>query len=783
MSTRSFAVRRRSPLLALGLIAGLCAALLPATAAHSQDADGPIFDPLPDPELSDLGIVLEEFAQLPESDPSSGTVTDRRLMRHNRINYLGEMPDGSGRLYVPDLNGKLYLLDHDGDHTEYLDVESHFAEHWHDHRGLGTGFGFVAFHPEFADNGRFYTVHTESGGAIAEHEPDLPVFRRQDTQGIITEWTADDPSADTFSGTNRQVLRVGFATQIHGFQQIGFNPTARPGDADHGLLYIAVGDGGNAVGNDNPQDLSTPHGKLFRIDPLGSNSSNGQYGIPDDNPFVDTEGALGEIWAYGFRDPHRFSWDPQAGNRMFLGDIGEWQIEEINEIRPGHNYGWSHREGPFEVRADRQLYPLPEDDAELGYTYPVAAYDHNREPGQTGDLGVAVVGGFVYRGKALPALRGHYILGDIVDGGMAHVKAAHLRIEDEELAPLQELRIFDTDGNETGLQEMIGDSRVDLRLGIDGAGELYVLSKGAGTIWRVVDTVTVKRDRDPVLPSLRDDVVAHYGFETPTPGAPTFEQDLGRSGTDIELVNGGNRMRVADGAFPGSTRSLQTKQVSPDTASNDDWKAGIFDADGVESLDAFAGAEAVTVMGWFKPMDEHPRPNSNTANSDDRFNATGLAGVLSGDSDGHGVRALLEIIDVRGEQRLVALGRRLDGRSSMIFAASEDWEELVPRDEWTHLVATFDFDAGEMALFRNGERLDGFYTAGGDPWGVGGGDGPYATSPTLPTGIKIGGSYPQNTREQNPCTCRMDALMFLDRVPTDAEIAAQYARFVDGRRR
>jgi hypothetical protein len=151
-----------------------------------------------------------------------------------------------------------------------------------------------------------------------------------------------------------------------------------------------------------------------------------------------------------------------------------------------------------------------------------------------------------------------------------------------------------------------------------------------------------------------------------------------------------------------------------------------------------------------------------------------LAGVLSGDSDGHAVRALLELINVNGTMRVVALARRVDGASSQTFAANADWPSILPLNEWVFLAATFDFDMGEMALFRNGRRLDGFYTLPGDPWGVIGDPEPDFTSATDPRGIKIGGSFPQNTRETNPCNCRFDSLMFLDRALRRSEIRAQY---------
>jgi glucose/arabinose dehydrogenase len=753
-------------------------------------------NPVLDPAPSNLGIEVEEYTQLPESHTTPPT-SDQRLIRHNRINYIGEVPDGSGRKFVPDLNGMMYLVEDDGSYVEYLDVRGAFEDDFHNHAGLGTGFGFVEFHPQFAENGKFYTVHTESGDALTEEKSDFPEFGRARTHGIVTEWTAADPSAKTFEGTSRQVMRIAFGGTIHGIQQIGFNPTAEAGDGDYGLLYLLVGDGGNGFETDNPQDLSTPHGKIFRIDPLGSGGRNGEYGVPDSNPFVDDPDALEEIYAVGMRDPHRMSWDPLDG-RMFLGHIGQWRVESIYEVRKGDNFGWADREGPFRTD-DGEIYPLAPNDAKFGYTYPVAAYDHTRDPGERGDAGIAVAGGHVYRGADVPLLKGRYLFADLVRGHVYAARAGEMRQEHGRLAPIEHLKVF-KDGQETTFPELVNHKRVDLRFGIDADGELFLLAKATGQIWRVTGArmapaggggATTQSslsapdssgsdEGSPVLPSLTDDLVAHYDFDHPQQQDASVEADQGNSGTDIDLVNGGDAMRVDDQAYSGAGNALQTKQVNPETSGNDDWKAGIYHANGVGSLNAFNGVRETTVMGWFKPTGENPGLNSNTANPSDRYNAVGLAGVLTGDSDGHGVRALLEVIRVDGVLKVVALGRRIDGSGSWTFAADKPWEEILLPGKWVHLAATFDFDRGEMQLFMNGRPLAGKYTSSSDPWGVGGGGGPFATSPTDPAGIKIGGSYPQDTREQNPCNCRMDDLMFLDRVPTRGEIAAQYQRFQNG---
>ncbi|MEU7476194.1 hypothetical protein AB0A63_09440 [Lentzea sp. NPDC042327] len=279
-----------------------------------------------------------------------------------------------------------------------------------------------------------------------------------------------------------------------------------------------------------------------------------------------------------------------------------------------------------------------------------------------------------------------------------------------------------------------------------------------------------------VLLALAPNLLAHYDFEHPVPGNAALEQDRGRSGTALSLVNGGADMRVRDGAYRGSRTSVQLKQVNPATAGNDDWKAGLYSASGVPSLRAFNGAREASILGWVKMTGQNPAPNSNTPDPDDLYDAIGLAGVLSGDSNGHAVRALLELISVDGSLKLVALARRLDGGASQTFAASADWRELLPVGEWVFLAATFDFDTGEMALYRNGKPLAGRYVTAGDPWRLEGEPEPDVASATDPRGLKVGGSYPQNDREGNACTCRMDGLMFLDRAARPGEVALQHRR-------
>lgn len=746
------------------------ASVAPPVAPSTLAADAPLLDPIPeDPRPTDLALTLHEVLQFPKSEPFPATV-DPRLVRWARINFFGEMPDGSGRMYTPDLNGTLYLIKN-GVATAYLDVRGQFPDFFSG-RGLGSGFGFVAFHPDFAKNGKFYTTHSEAFAALTDKTPDFaqpnPVI-----QSVITEWTAKNPKANVFEGTHREMIRFGFFSFIHAVQQISFNPTAKRKDKDFGLLYMAVGEGGFGVRSTDPQNLAIPFGKILRIDPMGKNSANGKYGVPASNPFAGQAGAMGEIYAYGMRDPHRFSWDAGGTHRMFLGHIGEKDVESVDDVLPGDNFGWSEREGPFVFKRDDpcNLFPLPPPDQDtFGFVYPVIAFDHNPPPGLpcNADVGHAVSGGYVYRGKSAPLLVGRYIFGDLVDGRIFYANERDMK-RGGPRATMHEIKLLDDSGRLTTMQELVGDTRVDLRFSTDDDNNLFLLSKSNGKVYKV----TGARHLNDVFPTLQPNLVVHYDFEQPVTGKLFRERDRGDSATTIDLINGGADMRVADGAHRKSRASIQLQQVDPTTLSENDWKAGIYSPTGVPSLHAFNAVQGITIMGWVKMTGTNPSLNTETPDPNDFFNAIGLMGLLTGDSEGHAVRALLEIINVNGEMRLVALGRRIDGSASQTFAANDPWPTILPQNEWVFLAATFDFNTGKMALYRNGQPLSGFYVVAGDPWGVAG-PGPHPTSATDPRGIKIGGSFPQNTQERNPCNCRMDSIMMLDRVALPIEVALQY---------
>ena len=279
---------------------------------------------------------------------------------------------------------------------------------------------------------------------------------------VITEWHATNPAANTFEGTRRELLRVAHVVMnlTHPFGDVEFNPTAKPGSPDYGLLYTSGSDLGFSNGGgphaNNPgqtQRLDSVITAILRFDPRSPSVTKGtkglgDYTIPPANKFA-ADGdpkTLGEIYAYGFRNAHRLSWDLTDGT-MFASDIGMNHIEEINIVRNGENYGWMKREGYWENGMTRpggalnQLFPLP---AEVldgrrkdGFTYPVAIYDHND--------GLAVSGGFAYYGR-ITALRGKFVFGDIQRGRLFAADVAAMKKADDgvpqTVAPVEEIQLY-----------------------------------------------------------------------------------------------------------------------------------------------------------------------------------------------------------------------------------------------------------------------------------------------------------------------------------------------------
>jgi len=438
-----------------------------------QEDTNDIKNPIPDTiKSSDLVVDLNLVTQIPRSSD------EPPLTRITKLDYQ----PNTGDLFILDLRGKLYRLQN-GEQKVYMDMVS-LKPKFINQPGLATGFGSFAFHPEFSKNGLLYTTHTEppaSAKADFSYPDSIPVL----LQWVLTEWKTD-PGAFPFSGTGREILRIDMPTAIHGMQEITFNRLAKPGDKDYGLLYIGIGDGGSAeIGHALVSPIPDKvWGSIIRIDPSGNNSKNGKYGIPGNNPFYKTENekSVPEIYAWGFRNPHRISWSKSG--QLLAVNIGEHNIEALNIIEAGHFYGWPIREGTFLERFfynTGKIYPLPGNDSVYHVTYPVAQFDH--------DEGVAISGGFEYRGTAIPQLAGKYLFGDIASGKLFYVNMNDLQLGKQ--ATIKKWKIS-FKGVPTTLVQLCGKDRVEMRLGMDNKGELYLLTKADGKVYKLA-SATLKR--------------------------------------------------------------------------------------------------------------------------------------------------------------------------------------------------------------------------------------------------------------------------------------------------
>lgn len=428
-------------------------------------------DPIPQPiDSSSLVVEVDFVGEVPAS------ATEGFKTRITKLDYI----PGTERLLIVDIRGKLYELQ-DNEPVVYMDM-ARLKQYFIDKPGLATGFGSFAFHPGFLKNGLLYTSHTESPGsgkADFSYADSIPVT----VQWVISEWKTENPDAFPFKGKSRELFRINMVTGMHGVQELTFNPNSKPGDDDYGMLYIGIGDGA-CVESGYPflvQDIARPWGTILRIDPSGRNSTNGNYGIPPSNPFVDHKDtqALGEIYAYGFRNPHRITWTRTG--QMLASNIGQAHIESVNLIEPGNNYGWPIREGTFMLNPYgdiTKVYPLPANDADFMITYPAAQYDH--------DEGLAISGGFEYTGEEIPELKGKYLFADMNNGRLFYIDVSDVRRQ--HITPIKEWYIR-LNGKSTTTAELCGSRRVDLRFGKDHAGNIYFFSKQDGKIYRLSTAV------------------------------------------------------------------------------------------------------------------------------------------------------------------------------------------------------------------------------------------------------------------------------------------------------
>lgn len=459
-------------------------------ASHAQGGSKELpvglMDPIPEKiQKGDIVAAAVKQFRLPKTE--DGSQKGRATTAYARVQYMMPIGDGSGRLAVGDLRGPLYLVDQGSDSLQlYLDLRSYDLSFDATMMPNETGLGGWAFHPEFSQKGKpgygkFYTgISTTTGSGEADYLKD----DAESHESVLVEWTADDPSAIPFKGSYRELFRIGQFAPNHNIGTVAFNPTAKPGSEDYGNLYFCLGDGGAAFDPmDYGQSLASPHGSILRINPHPSGDA--AYQIPHDNPFVSQPEVAPEIWAYGLRHPQHFSWDKQG--RMFIGDIGQNQMEEVNLGVAGANYGWRLREGTFSSGSGVEgifvgpLYDIPAEPSQ-GFVDPVAQYDH--------DEGRAIGSGYAYEGSEIPELKGKYVFADLVRGRIFYIDMQ--KLEPGNPAEIKELRLV-VDGSEQELIDVVGypntfrdGPRADLRLGTDEDGEIYLLTKGDGWVRKLV---------------------------------------------------------------------------------------------------------------------------------------------------------------------------------------------------------------------------------------------------------------------------------------------------------
>jgi len=337
--------------------------------------------------------------------------------------WVGGAGDGSGRLFVLEQAGTIRVI-RDGRLVSrpYLDIRDRVSA------GGERGLLGLAFAPTFARDGRFYVDATG---------PDGNTF--------VAEFRAPDPAADTADpASERVILRIAQPFANHN----GGGIIARP----DGTLWIGTGDGGSAGDpQGNGQRRTTLLGKLLRIDPLAAGSA--PYTVPPDNPFAGRTDARGEIWAYGLRNPWRFSFDRATGD-LWIGDVGQDRWEEVDRVPAGdaggRNFGWNVMEG-------KHCFAPSTGCGTEGLTLPVAEYDHGQ--------GCAITGGFVYRGAAIPALIGTYLYADSCSGRIWGLDAA---------AEVPKSRLLASTGASIA------------SFGEDDSGELFVTDIAGGAVSRLV---------------------------------------------------------------------------------------------------------------------------------------------------------------------------------------------------------------------------------------------------------------------------------------------------------
>jgi hypothetical protein len=440
-------------------------------------------DPFPTPIPAAEGVIrvnVRDFAALPDMGGQAA-----------RPMILVDEP-GTRRLFVNDMRGPIYSISYDGKTVKpYVDIN---APEWGvmvQSAGRERGFQSFTFHPQFnrpgtPGFGKFYTFTDSSN---TKPTPDFRPgggTRTHDT--VLLEWTAKNPAAEIYDGGGpRELIRFEQPFANHNAGQLGFNPLASAGSPDFGLLYVAFADGGSGGDPlDNAQKLSSPFGKLLRIDPRGTNSANGKYGVPASNPYANDGNAetLGEIYASGLRNPQRFTWDPKNGN-LFVADIGQNTVEEISLVTAGANLGWNDWEGSF-TYVGREGVGVANQRGDAKLVYPIVEYG---QPDPLLQPQSAVTVGSVYRQTAIKQLANMLVFADIPSGEIFYISADDLPKGGQD--PIRRILLNDGGTARTLLDVIKATNvrqgkppatRADLRFGLGPDGQIFLLNKADGVI-------------------------------------------------------------------------------------------------------------------------------------------------------------------------------------------------------------------------------------------------------------------------------------------------------------
>lgn len=393
--------------------------------------------------------------------------------------------------------------------------------------GTHGGLRNISFHPEFALNGKFYT------SALVDRPEGVPDLNYIGTtlaspaaESLVAEWTYDRYTNEV-SGY-RELFRVQMPVFDHPVKQMGFNNFAKPGDEDYGLLYIAHGDGSQQSTTTGGGEPNNALGKVLRVNPLQDGAS--RYTTPG-NVLAGQSGFLPEIYTLGHRNPHHLSFarDASGDTHVIVAEPGRDNIEEVNVLQNGGNYGWSTREGTWVQLTGTGGYGvgvglqnLPANEWQLNdFVYPAAQYDHDTTFG-TGFAGVSIAGGFTIQNNSDPALQDEYIFldfananGRVYQAGLDDLLGAHTQLADGELpsaltqATIRRLHLtLDSDGDgdidrtADDMNTLLQVSRNDARFGRGSDGQMFISSKTTGQVYVVnnsvpdVDRLTLTVDRE-----------------------------------------------------------------------------------------------------------------------------------------------------------------------------------------------------------------------------------------------------------------------------------------------